>query len=64
MKLTFISIRAFIPFKQKGNVSKLIGNLPCRVRKANIKKDNENFRNKSGITKDLLELIGRIWVIY
>lgn len=39
------------------NLSESIGNLPFRVRKANLEKLMNNIRNKKCIAKDLLELM-------
>lgn len=41
------------------NMSWSIGNLPFRVRKANIEKVISNIRNEKCIAKDLLELMQR-----
>lgn len=41
------------------NVSKSIGNLPCKVRKANIEKIMNDIRNQNWIAKELLELSGK-----
>lgn len=41
------------------NMSRSIGNLPFRVRKANIEKVISNIRSEKCIAKDLLELMQR-----
>lgn len=47
------------PLNESENVSRSIGNLPFRVRKANTEKIMNNIRNVKCIPEDLLKLMQR-----